>query len=271
MPRKLKPLHKKDKTLRPVHPNRGIEAAYRKRLDALIEEMQRSVVYWLQATYRANEPRIAQDESPADALRRTMKDLAKRWTRRFDDMAGKLAGHFAQSVETRSSQALKKILKDGGWTVEFQMTPAMRDILDATVNENVALIRSIAPQYLTQVEGIVMRGATTGRDVGQIAKDLEERLGVTKRRAALISRDQTEKATAAFTRARHLEVGLDEAEWVHSGAGRHPRPSHVKAGKDKVRYKIAEGWMDPAINKRIWPGTEINCHCVSRPIVPGFS
>lgn len=257
--------------LRPVRPSIAIEAEYRRRLNALIEEMSASVLYWLQAEYRKQEPRIAQDESPADALRRSIRELSKRWLRKFDDMADKLAAHFAQSVEKRSSGALKKILKDGGWTVEFKMTPAMRDIVDATVHANVSLIKSIPAQYLDQVEGIVMRGVQNGRDLGQVSKDLQERLGVTKRRAALISRDQNNKATAAFNRARQTELGITEAVWVHSHLDREPRPTHLKAGRDQVRYKIAEGWYDPAEGRHIQPGELINCKCTSRPVIKGFS
>lgn len=244
---------------------------YRRQLNKLIEEMAASTEYWLTATYRQNEPKIAADETPADALRRSMKDLSKRWLAKFDVMSTKLAEYFAQSVEKRSTAAMKKILKDGGWTVSFQMTPAMRDVIDATVHENVALIRSIPQQYLSQVEGIVMRGVQNGRDLGVISKDLQERLGVTKRRAALIARDQSNKANASLTRARQLELGITHAQWVHSGGGKTQRKSHVKASKDKVIYDIKEGWFDPDVGERILPGQLVACRCVGRPIIKGFS
>ena len=41
-----------------------------------------------------------------------------------------------------------------------------------------------------------MRGVRTGRDVGQVAKDLQGRLGVTKRRAPFIALDQNNKNTS---------------------------------------------------------------------------
>lgn len=268
---KVQRKNRRERMLRPVHPNAGIEAAYRKRLTNEIEAMHRSIMRFLVASYRRQEDRIvAEDESPADALRKTMEELTKRWMRRFDSMAEELADYFATSVEKRSTASLRKILKDGGWTVEFKMTRAMQDIVDATVHENVALIKSIPQQYLGQVEGIVMRGATTGRDIGQIAEDLEKRLGVTRRRAAFIARDQSNKTTAAFNRARQLEVGITEAIWVHSHGGREPRKSHLAAGDAKVRFDVAKGWFDPDLGKYIWPGTEINCRCVSRPVLPGF-
>ncbi|WP_200568147.1 hypothetical protein [Paraburkholderia nemoris] len=77
--------------LTPVRPNEGGEATYRQRLERLTAEMQASLVYWVKACYRANEPELAQDASPAMTLRDTMNRLARRWQRRFDEAAPDLA------------------------------------------------------------------------------------------------------------------------------------------------------------------------------------
>lgn len=260
-----------ERVLRPVRPNLGIEIAYRNKLTSLVDQMSASVLYWLSASYRANTPRMAQDETPADALRRSIRKSASQWTKRFDAASEQLGDYFALSVEKRSSDALRKILRDGGISVEFKMTAAMRDVVDATVHANVSLIKSIPSQYFDQVEGIVMRGVQTGRDVGQVTKDLEGRLGVTKRRAAFIALDQNNKATAAFNKVRLTEVGITEAIWMHSGGGREPRPTHLKAGREGTRYTISEGWLDPAVGKHIQPGELIHCKCVGRPVIKGFS
>jgi uncharacterized protein with gpF-like domain len=263
--------NRNETVLRPVHPNAGIEADYRRRLNALIEAMHKDVLAEIEATYRASEPRIAADETPADKLRRAVRRMAKKWLGRFDKASEKLADYFAQSVDKRSSAALRRILKDGGISVEFKLTPAMRDIVDATVNQNVALIKSIPAQYLEQVEGMVMRSVQIGRDLGQLSKDLQERLGVTKRRAALIARTQNNMASASMARARQIEVGITEAVWVHSAGGHAPRHSHVAAGRDKVKFDLAKGWYDPDEQRHILPGELINCRCVSRPVLSGFS
>jgi uncharacterized protein with gpF-like domain len=260
-----------ERVLRPVHANRGIEARYRKQLVDLVDEMNRSILYWLRAAYRANPPVMAQDRNPAQELRAAVRKLAARWQRNFDDAAKNLAEYFATSVRSRSDAALRKILRDGGFTVKFTMTPAMKDVLDATIAEQVSLIKSIPQQYLTQVEGIVMRSVQTGRDLGQVTKDLQEQFGVTKRRAAAIARDQNNKATASMTRVRQMQVGITEAIWVHSGGGKHPRPTHVAAGRSKERYDVTKGWFDPAVGKHIFPGELINCRCISKPVIKGFS
>src|SRR5665213_2328258 len=122
----------RDTILPPVHPNAGIEAAYRAKLDSLVAEMLASTDYWLQASYRRNPPRaagLAMDETPTAILQRALRELTKRWLKRFDEAAPKLAAWFAKAASKRSADALRKILKDGGFSIEFQMTPAMRDIL----------------------------------------------------------------------------------------------------------------------------------------------
>ena len=132
----------KGRVLPPLHPNAGIRAAYRRRLDALIDEMQASYVYWLRATYRANPPEMANDASPAMELRRELRRLGRQWQKRFDQAAPKLAKYFATSVAERTDGALKSILKDAGMTVAFKATAAQNDALQAAVGENVALIKS---------------------------------------------------------------------------------------------------------------------------------
>jgi SPP1 gp7 family putative phage head morphogenesis protein len=260
-----------EKVLPPVNPSVGLRAEYRRRLEALISAMAKSYARFLISAYRANPPRLAQDATPAVELKRAVDDLAGQWRKNFDQAAPRLARWFAQSTERRSSAMLTRILKDGGFTVQFKMTPVMRDVLDATIEENVGLIRSIPEQFHTQVQGMVMRSVTAGRDLHQLSKDLQERFGVTERRAALIARDQNQKATAAFTRVRQEDLGIDEAIWQHSHGGKEPRRTHL--ANDGKRYKPSEGWHDPdpKVNRRIWPGELINCRCVSRSVIKGFS
>lgn len=269
------------RTLPPVRANAGIEASYRRKLDALVAQMHKSVIYWLSAAYRANEPEIAQDapdaggheprRSPAVALRDRVRRIARQWQRRFDNAAPELSKYFATTAAQRSDATLKGILKKAGMTVEFRLSRAANDVLQATVAENVSLIKSIASQHLTQVEGAVMRSVQAGRDLASLTAELEHQYGVTRRRAAFIARDQNNKATANLSRVRQVELGIEEAIWVHSGGGKEPRPTHLKAGREKQRYNIREGWFDPAVQKHILPGELPNCRCVSRPVVPGFS
>jgi SPP1 gp7 family putative phage head morphogenesis protein len=263
---------KKPVTLAAIHPNAGVCALYRRKLDRLIDEMHASLVYWISAAYRANPPEMAapdlaqDDDSPAMGLRFDMRQLGNRWLSRFDKAGPELAKWFATAVKDRSDWALRDTLKRAGFTVEFKLTAAANDTLQATIGAQVGLIRSIATQHLTQVEGAVMRSVQAGRDLGSLAKELEATYGVTKRRAAFIARSQNNIATATITRVRQAELGIVTAKWLHSGGGRHPRPQHVAAsGKT---YDVGKGMF----LEGVWtfPGVQPNCRCVSISIVPGL-
>ncbi|CAB3889465.1 hypothetical protein LMG26788_03765 [Achromobacter pulmonis] len=252
--------------LRAVHANAGIEAAYRKRLDRLIDEMQRSLVYWLTAAYRRNVPEIAQDESPAMALTKMMRRLAKQWQRRFDEAAQPVASEFAETAMSAADVSLRNALRQKGFSVQFQLTRAANDVFQATVQENVGLIKSIAAEHLQDVQGMVMRSVTQGRDLEGLVEDLQKRYGVTKRRAAFIARDQNNKATATITRVRQQGLGIKQAKWRHSRGGKHPRKSHQEA--DGKVYDVDKGMLIDG--EYIRPGELPNCRCVAISIIPGF-
>lgn len=257
----------KRQVLRPVRANCGIEVAYRRRLFAMIEEMHADVVREITATWDDNTPHMARDEigvSPARALIATMRKLGRIWRRRLDDLAPELAAHFAKEASARSDAAFMAALRKAGFTVRFRMTRRVHDIVQATIGENVNLIQSLPEQYLTQVEGEVMRAVQVGGDLGGLVKAIMAQTGVTRRRAEIIARDQNSKATSAIVRARQQEAGITQAIWKHSHGGRHPRPEHVKA--DGKPYDVEKGMFLDGV--WTWPGREINCRCFSVPIMP---
>src|ERR1041385_5686755 len=146
----------REKTLSPVRPSRAIEGAYRERLDRLVGAMIRSTDHWLTAAYRRNEPHLARDELPATALTRRMRQLGRYWQRKFDALAPDLARWVAVKVPDRSDASLRSILRRGGLSVRFKMGRAAQDVLRATIEENVSLIRSIPPQHFGRIEGAVL-------------------------------------------------------------------------------------------------------------------
>jgi SPP1 gp7 family putative phage head morphogenesis protein len=108
---------------------------------------------------------------------------------------------------------------------------------------------------------------SSGGDLKTLATSLREEYGLTKKRAALIARDQNRKATAVIHRDSLLDLGVTQAVWHHSHAGKTPRPSHV-AANGKV-YELSKGLL--VEGEYIQPGQEINCRCTCRAIVPNVA
>jgi SPP1 gp7 family putative phage head morphogenesis protein len=251
---------------RPVHANRGVEALYRRALFALIGEMSMTMEHQLTEVYRESPPLLATDESPLRIMQRMLKKLGAHWIKRFDVAAPKIAEAYLKGSFKSTNSAMRQALKDAGWAVKFEMTPAMKEAFDASLAENVGLIKSIPEQYLQQVQGIVMRSYTVGRDLETMVKDLKRLYPAASNRAALIARDQSNKANAVVTRARQLELGIVEGIWMHSHAGKEPRPTHV--AMNGKRYKVAEGMWDSAEQRFVFPGELINCRCTGRSVLP---
>lgn len=229
--------------------------------------MHESLLENLAAEYVAATPEIAHDAAGSvHRLRWEMERLGRRWLDRFAAAGPELAAYFATAVKDRVDSALAASLRKAGISVRFQTTAAIREALDVSIAESVSLIKSIAQHHLTQVEQLVMRSVSAGRDVGGLRRDLQQQLGVTRRRAALIARNQNNMATATVHKTRQTELGITRAVWLHSSAGRHPRKEHMDfSGKE---YDVAKGaWLE---HKWTWPGVEINCRCVSKSVIPGL-
>lgn len=263
-------MRKTPKTLKPIRPNAGVEVAYHKALTSLIDEMDSSLTYWLKANYRKHEEQIAQD-SAANDLQSLLNKLTGRWRSKFNEVSRFLADKLVRGTGRHSDAALRKGLKEAGMTVQFRPTGGVKNAMQAAVNENVALIKSIGEQHLNEVNQMVMRAVTRGSSLGELTEGLQHRFGVTKRRAAFIARDQNAKITSVINRQRQIEMGLYEAEWVHSSGGKHPRETHVRAGRSRLRYDVRKGADVDGDGKLIFPGELPNCRCSSRLILPGWN
>lgn len=268
---------KKDKYLPPIVHSASTEAKYRQALEKAVVNMTASYEWWLAAKYRAAlegnqeagrlpDPEHAQDAGVEKSLKQRTDDLFRElsrlrsyWAKYFDDLSKKLADQATQQWYEDNARSWEGKLRRAGFDIKMQLTPAQRLILQAKVPENVSLIRSIQQDYHKDVEGIVLRNFVKGRDLSAMAEKIKERGGVTTRRAALIARDQSNKATAQMNAARQAELGLTQAQWIHSSAGKEPREKHVKAGRERLVFDTQVGVDFHDGFGPVLPGEAINC------------
>ena len=264
------------RTLKPIYPPAAIEREYHKRLKKAVREMEASCVYWLRAKYKANESKIL--DSATDDLLKIFRQLLRQWKRNFNELSETLPRWFVNKIRGYTSRNLieqTKPLKDAGlgFNLKFSyISQAERQVMSAIVAENVNLIKSIASESLTQVEGIVLRGITSGNDLSTVTEQLHHQFGVTERRAAMIARDQTAKATNNLSRQRLLDYGVTKGIWLHTAAGKTYRETHIN-DMDGQEYDIKEGCFDPdeKVSRFIQPAELVNCRCVCRPLIPTLS
>ncbi len=132
--------------------------------------------------------------------------------------------------------------------------------LQATLAENLSLIRSLNDQMRNGISGAVFRGLTNRTPARDVAREIRKQAAIGQRRAELIASDQLRKLTGRLDQARQEQVGLRSFEWAHSGKA-HPRQEHVERDGKVYRWDSYVGKNDP-------PGRAINCGCRSRAVLP---
>lgn len=267
-----------------LNPSAGIESRYFAELRHLIEQMtaetERELLRLFDAEHareyfeQAPEVTIAtaftQDASISSQARIVTNALIKKFTEAFAAFAKPMAERFTKESDKASDLAVKSSLR----SLSDELTLATKtitsgplaDILNATVTENVGLIKSIPQKYLSEVQGAVMRSITTGRGKQDLVPFLQKHKGITIRRARMISQDQTRKAFATLSRERMKKAGLKEYIWRHTSGSREPRELHIKLDGQVCRYD------DPPVIQKSplvkgHPGHLINCACRMQPIL----
>ena len=235
--------------LNEIKPNIGNDRAYLKELRTMLRRIKEDI-------NDAKTDDVTQFGNRIDYL-------LEQWSKRLDRLGYTISKRFINRNRATFDKRFMQELRKAGFTVNFQLSPNIEDILEASVKENVGLIKSIGVDYFERVQQQVWSGVASGYDLGQIAKDLSKAYGISDRRAKNIARDQGAKAHAVIERERRKEAGITQAVWLHSHAGKVPRPSHVKAN-GKV-FDIEKGlYLDG-----VWtlPGVQINCKCGSMAVI----
>ena len=265
--------------------NASQQAKYNAALQKLVDQMAADVRKQVSRLFRGEtadeyfdeqEELAAMDASIASQARVLMNKLIRKFNRLFALRALPLAETMVAGAAKYSKTQVTANARElsGNLALKLPAVPAgMEDVFKASVNENVALIKSIPQQYFVDVTGQVMRSITTGQGLADLIPALMRYRGVCKRRAKNIALDQTRKAYNSINKQRMQAAGIKQFRWIHSGGGQHPRRSHIALSGKIFAFddlpvineeQVARGYEGPV--KGI-PGQAINCRCTMVPIM----
>lgn len=251
--------------------NASTQEKYVRALYDLIDPMCKTVKKEILLLFKSNTAKayFAQDDSISGQANILTNDLMNRFNQLFNINAKPIATRMVKQQDQVSKTNLHQSLKElsGGLMIKTDfLTGDMQEILNAAINENINLIKSISSEYLTDVKGAVMRSITTSNGLATLMPALEQMEGVTKRRAKNIALDQTRKTYNHLNAGRMDKIGLEKYEWVHSGGGQHPREEHIAMSGNIYSLKTPPV-IDLNTGERGIPGQAINCKCTMRPVV----
>lgn len=145
----------------------------------------------------------------------------------------------------------------------------IRTRLEVAIAENVDLITRLNIDTKSRVSQILFNGFTQRKSKAQISRELQHALGITRRHADFIVKDQNHKLNAALTELRHEQSGIKGYIWTTmrddrvrgNPDGRYPnaRPSHwAREGKRYWYSRPPEGGH---------PGEAIGCRCIAEAYI----
>lgn len=217
------------------------------------------------------EYQLAMDAPPTvTKVDRALKKWGDKWQRKFDKLSREVSKRFATRSFAGTDLALKAALRDAGFTVSFKPTKQMLEGYKLVVADNVGLIRNLQQSLYNKIQQDTWASVRAGGNMAELSAKLHKSYGIEASRAALIARDQNNKAKATLESARRQELGLKQAIWQHSSGGKEPRPVHVAWGREGAVFDLDKGLYDPDEGSYVLPGVLINCRCTSRAIIPGF-
>ncbi len=258
----------KKRTFGRSRPSIAYELAFRKELLKLGKEMQEEVEREIM-TFAEKE--MAQDALPI-SVAQIMKAMREKWYRRYLSRGRQLAKWLASKTDKRTQAQIMNKLKAIGFSITPTFSDEKQAAIDAIVEANVNLIRAIPQQYLKRVQTAVTVAFKKGQDrysLAQFFKKTLRQIGdTTANHAALLSRDQTQKATQALAIANATACGARRGRWLHVPGKFSARITH-KHMDGKV-FDLDKGLYDEAEGKWVKPGELIYCNCQFEVIMPGF-
>lgn len=245
------------------------EASYRRSLEAVVElawerirvELEPILQQWEQEDGRRADA-LPSAPSIQAALQRAGSAISKLLP---SARALALAERVARGADAEQKRAMRAQFREALGIDILKSEPQLRPVAEEFTRRNVALIKDLPQQLLTQVQERMMQALALGSRAEAIRKELVERHGIAENRAALIARDQVGKLVSSLTEARQKKLGITRYRW------RTMRDNRVRSHHREREGQEFE-WANPPKEDPIdgHPGQPIGCRCYAEPIIEDF-
>lgn len=263
------------KTARGVKPDSAAEVFYRKELLEYIAAMEEDINNTIVKELERKEFEYVRDGFIAD-FTKTLRVLELRWAlgaQAASTLSNSVVGKIDKTAKERLDSVVSSAL--GVDIAQIVSSEGLTNTIESAVGSNVDLIRSIPQQYLAKIRSIVLTETIKGRSAKSLIAQIQEVGGVTKSRARLIARDQTNKINGDLTRERQTASGIRAFRWRTVG-DKAVRLSHKERNglifawrPEFVGQRLADGTIlrDPEVAGIGYPGEDIQCRCVAEAII----
>jgi len=289
---------KRPKPAKPVKPDDSVERYYHAQLRSLVRAMAKEINAEVMPAIKAERDDYT-DTPDRPALTIDALYTQDDWARRIIDAINRVKARYftpafeaaydriARTFVNRTSEATtRQLVKNVNTAIGVDINPLlsdreMDDYIQASIAENVSLIKSIPEQFFTRIENTIYNGMKDGVYPTEIAKQLQEDYGVSYRRARFIARDQQAKITSQIVEKRQQQAGITHYRAIDSGderttgnpSGKYPNAKiscwgiarkDVGFGKGVYTWKEGASWGGQT---GLHPGNHHpGCRCTASPV-----
>lgn len=289
---------KRLKPAKPIKPSDEVERYYHAQLGSLVRAMAKEVNAEVMPAIKAERDDYTDiPDRPAltiDALY-TQDDWARRiidainrvkaryFTPAFEAAYNRIARTFvSRTDETTTRQLVKNVNTAIGVDIRPLLSERdMDDYIQASIAENVSLIKSIPDRFFARIETTIYDGLKNGTYPSVIADQLQAGYGVTYRQARFIARDQQSKITSQIVEKRQQQAGITHYRAIDSGderttgnpSGKYPNAKiscwgiarkDIGFGKGVYTWKEGASWGGQS---GLHPGRHHpGCRCTASPV-----
>ena len=242
----------KPKTLEPMKSSIAIERKLSRALTRFSNSVNRSVFKYILSE-------LKMERNIPQAFFNSLDNLQARLTQTAKDIGAATTNGFIASIEklvnaSYKRQGLEFSIMGRSEIVEKTIFKSYNSILDLIVSIPSQIVGAYKQELLNGV------GDFNRERIAQIAENIG---GVSRRKAELIARDQTHKATTNYAMARASSLGFDYYVWDTS---HDERVSTGKGGHKQLQGRIYRYDKDTAIVDSYGNvghcGSRVNCRCV---------
>ena len=254
---------------------RRITGGYMKLLNQVLRENLPTMM----AAYkreRHGDSRFDDSRDLDNEIRQTIQKMAAELERLIDqyglDEQVRKVSKTAQNTSLREWKRMVRNTLGIDLTTDYFKGDFYGDAIEKWISQNILLIKSLPTETLGNMRQILLDSYMKGKPIRQIQKDIQEEYNVSKRRAALLARDQIASLNAQITKLQHQDAGVKKYRWSSSKDSR-VRECHAELdGKVFSWDDPPEMWYDTKSKGRVYtgrfchPGEDICCRCVAIPV-----
>lgn len=151
-------------------------------------------------------------------------------------------------------------------TVEAQVSPGMRAAITRELTENLDLYaKNFLSTEIPELRRMVEANAFAGARPDAIAREIQARYGVTRRKAEFLADQESSLIVSNYRKQQALSIGAVSYKWSTSHDER-VRPDH------KLLNGLVFAFDSPPVTNRKTgarnnPGEDFRCRCVAMPIL----